>query len=163
MAELATVANPENPHAGQGAVMLDVGGDVGAIVVVMPARLTGVEIEIRPAGQSHLEVFGTDGHDGTVPGASSAGHDHPHGHDHEHDHAHADHAHGDAQTGVEAHVHPWPHVAVVARPAGGRMVPSAVFAEVTEGRYDLYVRPHGPVRLSVDVVGAEVSEVVWPD
>jgi hypothetical protein len=37
----------ENPHAGQGPVMLDVGGDVGALLVRMPARLEGVEIEIR--------------------------------------------------------------------------------------------------------------------
>jgi hypothetical protein len=40
----------ENPWAGQGSVMLDIGGDIGALVVEMPASLTGVEIEIRPAG-----------------------------------------------------------------------------------------------------------------
>jgi len=39
----------ENPHAGQGrAVPLDIGGNVGALVVVMPAKLDGAEIEIRP-------------------------------------------------------------------------------------------------------------------
>jgi hypothetical protein len=41
----------ENPHAGQGsAVPLDIGGDVGALVVDLPAELEGVEIEIRPIG-----------------------------------------------------------------------------------------------------------------
>jgi len=40
--------DPENPWAGQGSVMLDIGGDVGALVVEMPASLIGVEIEIRP-------------------------------------------------------------------------------------------------------------------
>lgn len=40
----------ENPFAGQGAVMLDIGGDIGALVVEMPPGLVGVEIEIRPAG-----------------------------------------------------------------------------------------------------------------
>jgi hypothetical protein len=37
----------ENPHAGQGAVLLDIGGDVGALVVSMPASLVGTEVEIR--------------------------------------------------------------------------------------------------------------------
>ena len=27
----------ENPHAGQGSVLLDIGGDIGALVVTMPA------------------------------------------------------------------------------------------------------------------------------
>jgi hypothetical protein len=38
----------ENPWAGQGSVLLDIGGDVGALVVEMPASLAGVEVEIRP-------------------------------------------------------------------------------------------------------------------
>jgi hypothetical protein len=37
----------ENPHAGQGSVVLDMGGDVGALVVTMPAELEGVEVEIN--------------------------------------------------------------------------------------------------------------------
>jgi len=48
----------ENPFAGQGAVLLDIGGDIGAIVVEMPAEMVGVEIEVRPAGHGH-----DDGHD----------------------------------------------------------------------------------------------------
>jgi hypothetical protein len=31
----------ENPHAGQGSVLLDIGGDVGALVVTMPASMLG--------------------------------------------------------------------------------------------------------------------------
>jgi hypothetical protein len=31
-------------------VLLDIGGDVGALVVSMPAHLVGHEVEIRPAG-----------------------------------------------------------------------------------------------------------------
>lgn len=42
----------ENPFAGQGAVMLDIGGDIGALVVQMPREMVGVEIEIRPAGKA---------------------------------------------------------------------------------------------------------------
>ena len=36
----------ENPHAGQGSVLLDIGGDVGALVVTMPASMLGEEIEV---------------------------------------------------------------------------------------------------------------------
>jgi hypothetical protein len=40
----------ENPHAGQGTVMLDIGGEIGALVVAMPLEMLGQEVEIRPAG-----------------------------------------------------------------------------------------------------------------
>ena len=36
----------ENPHAVQGSV-LDIGGDIGALVVTMPRELEGVEVEIN--------------------------------------------------------------------------------------------------------------------
>ena len=36
----------ENPYAGQGSVLLDIGGEVGALVVTMPAAMEGVEIEL---------------------------------------------------------------------------------------------------------------------
>ncbi|MDQ1738771.1 MAG: hypothetical protein QOE53_423 [Pseudonocardiales bacterium] len=38
----------DNSHAGQGPVVLDIGGDVGALIVRMPAELVGTEIEARP-------------------------------------------------------------------------------------------------------------------
>lgn len=79
----------ENPFAGQGAVLLDIGGDIGAIVVEMPAQMVGVEIEVRPvsserhlaghlAGQHrshhgehthhpHVAVVDRQAPDGTVP------------------------------------------------------------------------------------------------
>jgi hypothetical protein len=49
----------ENPHAGQGSVLLDIGGDIGALVVTMPASMLGEEIEV-------------------VPGLDSVGHHRPH-------------------------------------------------------------------------------------
>jgi hypothetical protein len=61
----------ENPFAGQGAVMLDIGGDVGALVVTMPSSMVGAEVEIAPTGQVR--------------------HEHPHGHDHGHGHGHRPH------------------------------------------------------------------------
>jgi hypothetical protein len=44
---------PENAWAGQGAVLLDIGGDVGALVVEMPASTVGLEVEIRPVDAGH--------------------------------------------------------------------------------------------------------------
>jgi hypothetical protein len=60
----------DNSHAGQGSVLLDIGGSVGALVVTMPPTLVGDEIEIRPVGSP----------------AHSHEHPHGHGHDHHHDH-----------------------------------------------------------------------------
>jgi hypothetical protein len=57
----------ENPYAGQGSVLLDIGGEVGALVVTMPPGMVGVEVEIRPEGHEQ-------------------GHDHAHGHTHGHTH-----------------------------------------------------------------------------
>lgn len=45
----ASDSRAENPYAGQGSVLLDIGGEIGALVVTMPARMDGVEVEIRPA------------------------------------------------------------------------------------------------------------------
>ena len=104
----------ENPFAGQGAVLLDIGDDVGAVVVTMPAELLGTEVEIRRAG-SRLE--------GPVHVA---------------------------------------HVAVVNRPAGGTLIPSLVFPDLQEGRYELSEKGSTAVRQTVDVRGGEVTTVSWP-
>jgi hypothetical protein len=42
----------ENPWAGQGSVLLDIGGDVGALVVEMPAAMEGVEVEARRTAET---------------------------------------------------------------------------------------------------------------
>ena len=49
--ELMTRRSMENPHAGQGSVLLDIGDDIGALVVTMPRDLVGEEVEILPADQ----------------------------------------------------------------------------------------------------------------
>jgi len=54
----------DHSHAGQGPVLLDIGGDVGALVLDLPASLEGVEIEIRPVGvvaPARLEHVGVVG------------------------------------------------------------------------------------------------------
>ncbi len=47
-----SVAETENPHAGQGSVLLDIGGDIGALVVTMPDAMIGDEVEIRQVGST---------------------------------------------------------------------------------------------------------------
>jgi hypothetical protein len=65
----------ENQYAGQGAVLLDIGGDVGALVVTMPSSMVGAEIEIAPVGEIRHE------------------HEHSHGHEHGHGPGHTHRAH----------------------------------------------------------------------
>jgi hypothetical protein len=58
----------DNGHAGQGPVVLDIGGEVGAIVVTMPACLAGREVAIAPEG------FGEpSGHVGVLARRTAAG------------------------------------------------------------------------------------------
>lgn len=114
----------ENPHAGQGSVLLDIGGDVGALVVTAPPGTVGTEVEIRPTG----------------------GHERRHGHPHHHDH--------------HDHVH-LPHVAVVNRPVCGASVPSLVYPELIEGRYELCLKGTDDVLLAVDVTGGAVTTAEW--
>jgi hypothetical protein len=122
---VTTVPEPENGWAGQGAVLLDIGGDVGALVVAMPPSLVGLEVEIRPLDGSHH-----------------------HGHEHGHDH--------------DGHLH-LAHVAVVERPVGEGRLPSLVFGELEEGRYDLFEKGRpDDVALSVDVTGGLVTTATWP-
>ena len=107
----------ENPHAGQGAVLLDIGDGVGALVVLVPPSLEGQEIEIRPFAA---------GADSDGPGQGLA------------------------------------HVGVVPRPGPAGRFCSAVFPQLPEGIYEVYLRPVGPVALTVAITGGAVTEASWP-
>jgi hypothetical protein len=126
----------ENPRAGHGAVVLDIGGDIGALVLTMPAELVGAEIEICPAG--HFNDVPDEGRD-WWQGEWRAHHGHAHG------------APGPA----------WPHVAVVARrsPAGVRY--AAVFPALREGTYEVWLRPHRTTAMVVTVPGGAVTTATW--
>ena len=134
---MTTAANAENPFAGQGSVLLDIGGEIGALVVTMPVGLEGLEVEIQPAGTGPKPLVPSH-HD-------DHGHDHHHGDGEGHDHDHAHH----------------PHVAVVNRPVGDGTVPSLVFPDVVEGDYELVPKLGGPVQLQARVNGGEVTTVAW--
>lgn len=129
-----TEGPPENLYAGQGAVLLDIGGEVGALVVTMPATMEGAEVEIRRQSGHH------HGNDTCQKPNDHAGHDHQHG-------------------PAGGHL---PHVAVVNRPVRDKNVPSLVFPELVEGRYELYGKGTHDVRLTVDVRGGEVTTAEWP-
>jgi hypothetical protein len=66
------VLEAQNLFAGQGPVLLDIGDDVGALIIEMPAELDGVEIEIRPVSGVAHSIANGHTHDG---------HSHPHSHD----------------------------------------------------------------------------------
>ena len=59
---MSTPAEAENAFAGQGSVLLDIGDEVGAVVVAMPEAMVGVEVEIRPAHGHHREHHGHHPH-----------------------------------------------------------------------------------------------------
>jgi hypothetical protein len=71
------MSSAENPFAGQGAVLLDIGDDIGALVVTMPAAMVDSEVEIRPVGAVHRHSHGGPSHD--------------HAHDHAHEGGHLAH------------------------------------------------------------------------
>ena len=62
----AATHTPENPYAGQGAVLLDIGGDIGALVVTMPEAMVDTEVEIRPVGGARSHSH--EGHPHHHPG-----------------------------------------------------------------------------------------------
>lgn len=132
----------DNSFAGQGSVVLDIGGDIGALIVATPAAMEGIEIEIRPVGAADQRPHGEHEHEHEA---------HSHAHDHQHEHQHD-----------SSPVSPWPHVAVVARHAPVGVVYCAVYPALAAGSYELYERPAEPVRLVADVVGGTVTEAVWP-
>jgi hypothetical protein len=153
--------NSENPYAGQGPVLLDIGGDVGALVVVMPAHTDGLEVELRPAGAT---ASGTPADHPTASHAHDPIHAHDRGHGHGHGHDHGEsHTHRGPGVGPVAAGTAYPHVAVVGRPDGDRLVHSLVYPAATEGDYELFVLPGGPVAMTASVTGGQVTHLSWPE
>jgi hypothetical protein len=143
-----------SPPAGQGMVVLDIGGDTGALVVNAPEHLAGAEIEICPSGQrGHAPDEGVGWWQGEWRGTHppEPGHSHEHSHDHADGHYHV-HDSGPA----------WPHVAVLSRPTGTGSGYCAIYPGLLQGEYDLWVRPDGATALTVSIRGAEVTTADWP-
>jgi len=141
------VSTEDHTGVGEGTVLLDIGGDIGALIVSTSAALDGAEIEILPTGATpHADPDGWS-----------------HGHDHAHDHAAGTAGTGHAGPGGHHHPPHLLHVGVHQRPGASGPRWAAVFPELHAGTYDLRLRPDGPVRLSVPVTGGAVTQAVWPD
>lgn len=126
-------------------VVLDIGGDVGALVVSTPAAMVGVEIEICPSGsRGHEPDEGLNWWDGEWRSHDHSSPDESAGHGHHH------------------HEGAWPHVAVIARPSPAGIQHTAVYPGLVQGTYDLWVRPDGPTALTVTITGAQVTTADWP-
>jgi hypothetical protein len=126
----------ENPHAGQGPVMLEIGFDTGALIVSAPVQLADREIEIHRFGRSHRYEHRPHHEHGP---------DHEHGSSHQHGHHHA-HA---------------PHVAVITRPLpNGELITCGVFPDLQPGAYTLKLMPSGP-SMPVVVRAGQVTTVEW--
>lgn len=52
----------DNSHAGQGPVVLDIGGDIGALILTMPAALAGEEVEARPVAGAAFDHYAPGDH-----------------------------------------------------------------------------------------------------
>jgi hypothetical protein len=149
----------ENPHAGLGAVVLDIGGDVGALLLSAPAELAGAEIEICPAGcRNGAPDEGGDWWDGQWRSHSHGAESRSHSHGAES----RSHSHGAAGGQPGHHGPSWPHVAVLGRrtPTGTRY--GAVFPGLRSGCYELWRRPDGPTTLALEVIGGRVTTATWP-
>jgi len=134
----------ENPHAGQGMVVLDIGGDIGALIVSVPPSMDGVEIEIAPAG--HRDHEPDEGGEWWIGDWHS---DHHHAHHSSHDTPHE-------------HASAWPHVAVMSRPLAGDIVHAAVYPGLRAGRYELWAIGTVEPIVTAVVEGARITEVDWP-
>lgn len=114
---------------------MDVGGDIGALVVHVPHELIGAELEICPHGARRNTP---DDGAGWWQGEWRADHG-------------TGHHHGPA----------WPHVGVLLRHSPEGPAAAAVFPSLRAGRYDVWERPNGRTTLVADVRGGEVTMARW--
>jgi hypothetical protein len=120
------VAHNEAPPA-----VLDIGGDVGALLLHTAPELLGVEIEISPLSGSAMDVF-----------------------QHEHPHEHGEGA-------AHVHHHPGrTHVAVLARHLPGGVQHAALYPGLTSGDYQLWNVDGSPADV-VHIKGGEITEIDW--
>ena len=128
-----------------GTVMLDIGGDIGALIIMTPAEMLHVEIEVSP-------VEGAESSDESWSHSLL-----PHQHD---DHEHGDHEHGDHE-----HTHHRPgttHVAVRERIGPGGVRYAAIFPGLRSGDYTIW-NVDGSVRQVVQITGGAILTVTWED
>jgi hypothetical protein len=116
--------------------VLDIGGDIGALILYTDAAYNGREIEVSPIDEPD------DRH----------GRGHEHADEHEHDHQH-ENAHG------HEHGHRT-HTAIHERRSGGQVTYAGIYVELKAGSYRIWTDdPSLPDR--VTIIGGQVAEVDW--
>ncbi len=119
--------------------VLDIGGDIGALILYTDAEYAGREIEVslldheagHPAEPEHEH-----GHE------HEPGHEREPGHEHEHEHSRR------------------VHTAIHERRAGGLVTYAGIYPELMEGTYRVWIDdPTLPNQ--VTIVGGEVAELDW--
>lgn len=114
-----------------GTVVLDIGGDIGALIILAPEAMHLREIEISPADDTAADVFQAE---------------------HAHVHSHGDHVHSHAPGRT--------HVAVRERRSPSGTQYAAIYPGLREGSYTIW-NEDGSVADTVRVTGGEVTELDW--
>jgi hypothetical protein len=118
--------------------VLDIGGDIGALILYTDADDDGREIEVSPIDEA------------------GPGQGHEHGHRHNHP-GEQEPGHGHWHDGGGAHR---THTAIHERRAGGLVTYAGIYPELRAGTYRIWTDdPTLPDR--VTIVGGEVAEVDW--
>lgn len=118
--------------------VLDIGGDIGALILYTDPEYDGREIEVSPIDEHDHEH--EPAHDHHHPHELDHGDEHRH--DHEHDHGHRT------------------HTAIHERRAGGSLTYAGIYPELKAGTYRIWADdPSLPDR--VTIVGGEVAEIDW--
>jgi hypothetical protein len=112
--------------------VLDIGGDIGALILYTDAGYDQREIELSPIDEAEHRHG---------PGTAQ---EHKHGYEHEHEHGH------------EHRV----HTAIHERRSGGQVTYAGIYPELKAGTYRIWIDdPSLPDR--VTIIGGEVAELDW--
>ena len=124
--------------------VLDIGGDIGALILYTDAEYDECEIEVSPID------------------AAEQAHPQEHPHEHVHEHLHEDeHPHEPGQGHAHAHEHGQrTHTAIHVRRVGDQLTYAGIYPELKAGDYRIWTDdPSLPDR--VTIVGGQVAEVDW--
>ena len=123
-----------------GTVMLDIGGDVGALIISTEPDLLLAEIEISPVDDERAN-------EPVEP--------------HSHDHGMSD-GDGHAHSAPHNHAHPHrTHVAVRERRGPGGIRFAAIYPSVREGEYTVWNLDGRSAHTTVRITGGQITEIDW--
>ena len=146
--------------------VLDIGGDIGALILYTDAAYNGREIEVSPIDEPDQGHGAAHAHEHDPAHEHEAGHGHEHGQGHGHEHGQG-HRHKDAHGHEDPHRHEHPdehglrtHTAIHERRSGGQVTYAGIYVELKAGIYRIWTDdPSLPDR--VTIIGGQVAEVDW--